>query len=89
MKLMEMRVVVGMKTVKTLLTIGLPKVTSATIASFPPPALDLHIRIPRMKYLSRYLDLDLALALVDLSGVSGGHLVQLRLKSTAAKSRQG
>ena len=34
-------------------------------------------------YASVYLDI----ALVDLSGVFGGHLVQLQLKSTAAKSR--
>ena len=37
----------------------------------------------QLGFASLYLDL----ALVDLSGVSGGHLVQLQLKSTAAKSR--
>ena len=36
-----------------------------------------------VRHASVYLDL----ALVDLSGVSGGHLVQLQLKSTAAKSK--
>ena len=37
----------------------------------------------QLGFASLYLDM----ALVDLSGVFGGHLVQLQLKSTAAKSR--
>ena len=54
---------------------------------FPPRATSAQVHRSQVQVQLGFASLYLDLALVDLSGVFGGHLVQLQLKSTAVKSR--
>ena len=63
--------------------------TSATprCTCFPPRATSAQVHCGQVQVQLGFASLYLNLALVDLSGVYDDHLVQLQLKSTAAKSR--
>ena len=65
------------------------KYTSASPRStcFPPLATSAQVHRGQIQVQLGFASLYLNLALVDLSGVYDDHLVQLQLKSTAAKSR--